>query len=59
MSQTLQQLGSDAYLDRIDFQLSELRSIIKKVFPKAMASLGIQFQEDRRDEGDSDGAREG
>lgn len=38
-------LADNLYMDRIDFQLADLRNVIKKLFPKAMASGEIAFEE--------------
>lgn len=38
MEERVAEVYGDTYLDRIDFQLSEMRQLMKKVFPKAMAS---------------------
>lgn len=41
MNTNLQQSKSEATLDRVDYQLSDLRALLKKVFPKLIAGADL------------------
>ena len=41
MNANLQQSKSEATLDRVDYQLSDLRALLKKVFPKLIAGVDL------------------
>ncbi len=42
LSNNLQQSKSEATLDRVDYQLSDLRALLKKVFPKLIAGADLE-----------------